>query len=293
MSSREGPWCLEETRQGYVEPVSGHRIPAGIVNAREASARFSLARHRPGPGLRPFVDHLWVLRWDLRDRPPHEQVVLPNLAVNLTFFSDANGAFGPGKRPFRYVVAGKDHGIGVRFRPGAFRAFLTGPVSMISGRSVPLTDLFPGAVPVTESVRNATNDFEMVRAAEELLLAKRPVLTAAARTAIEAVETIAGEPAITRVSELSSRTGLSQRSLQRLFAEHVGTTPKWAIQVYRLNEAAARITAEDQPDYAELATALGYSDQAHFIRDFRSVTGWVPTEYARLNRVQEQESRRE
>ncbi|MFE6614322.1 DUF6597 domain-containing transcriptional factor [Amycolatopsis sp. NPDC057786] len=271
--------------------MSGHRIPAGIVNAREA--KFSLVRHRPTPALRPFVDHHWVLRWDLSGRPPHEQVVLPNLAVNVTFFRDAAGAFGPGKRPFRYTVAGTDHGIGVRFRPGAFRAFLTGPVSMISGGSVPLTDLFPGAGSVTESVRNATDDFEMVRRCEELLLAKDPVLTAAARTAVEAVETIAADPAITRVGELSSRTGLSHRSLQRLFAEHVGAAPKWAIQVYRLNDAAARIAAEERPDYAELATALGYSDQAHFIRDFRSVTGWAPTEYARLNRVQEQESRRE
>jgi len=271
--------------------VSGHRIPAGIVNARQA--KFSLVRHRPAPGLRPFVDHHWVLRWDLGGGPPHEQVVLPNLAVHVTFFRDAEGAFGPGKRPFRYTVAGRDQGIGVRFRPGAFRAFLTGPVTMISGGSVPLTDLFPCAGPVTESVRNATNDFEMVRRCEELLLAKKPELTAAARTAIEAVETIAADPAITRVGELSSRTGLSQRTLQRLFAEHVGAAPKWAIQVYRLNEAAARIAAEERPDYAELATELGYSDQAHFIRDFRSVTGWAPTEYARLNRVQEQESRRE
>ncbi|UMP05495.1 AraC family transcriptional regulator [Amycolatopsis sp. EV170708-02-1] len=271
--------------------MSGHRIPAGIVNAR--AAKFSLVRHPPAPELRPYVDHHWVLRWDLRGRPGEEQAVLPNLAVNVTFFRHAAGAFGPGKRPFRYLVEGTDHGIGVRFRPGAFRAFLGGPVSMISGGSVPLTDLFPGAGPVTESVRNATDDFEMVRVAEELLLAKRPVLTAAAATAIEAVETIAAEPAITRVAELSSRTGLSQRSLQRLFAEHVGTAPKWAIQVYRLNEAAARIAAEERPDYAELATELGYSDQAHFTRDFRSVTGWAPTEYARLNRVQEQESRRE
>ncbi|MFD6067760.1 AraC family transcriptional regulator [Amycolatopsis lurida] len=271
--------------------MSGHRIPAGIVNARQA--KFSLVRHRPAPELRPFVEHHWVLRWNLSGRPPQEQVVLPNLAVNVTFFRDAAGAFGPGKRPFRYTVAGMDHGIGVRFQPGAFRAFLTGPVSMISDGSVPLTDLFPGAGPVTESVRNATTDSEMVRRCEELLLAKDPVLTAAARTAVDAVETIAADPAITRVGELSSRTGLSHRSLQRLFAEHVGAAPKWAIQVYRLNEAAARIATEERPDYAELAFTLGYSDQAHFIRDFRTVTGWAPAEYARLNRVQEQESRRE
>ncbi len=273
--------------------MSGHRIPAGIVNARQASEMFSLARYPPTPGLRPFVDHHWVLRWDLRGQPPHEQLVLPNLAVNVTFFRDAAGAFGLGKHPFRYVVEGADHGIGVRFRPGSFRAFLDGPVRLIAGRSVPLTDLFPRAVPVTESVRNATDDFEMVRIVEELLCANQPVLTVLARAAVDAVETIAADPSITRVDELSSRTGLSQRTLQRLFAEHVGATPKWAIRVYRLNEAATRIAAETKTDYAELATELGYSDQAHFTRDFRSVTGAPPAEYATLNRVQEQESRRE
>jgi AraC-like DNA-binding protein len=273
--------------------VSGHRIPAGIVNARQAGTKFSLTRYPPSPSLRPFVDHHWLLRWDLTGQPPHEQVVLPNLAGNVTFFRDAAGAFGPGRRPFRYVLEGARQGIGVRFRPGSFRAFLSDPVRSIAGRSVPLADLFPDALPVTESVRNATNDWEMVRVVEELLSANRPVLTAAARTAVDAVETIAGDPSITRVDELSSRTGLSQRTLQRLFAEHVGPAPKWAIQVYRLNEAAARIAAESEPDYAELATALGYSDQAHFTRDFRSVTGLPPAEYARWNRVQEQESRRE
>jgi AraC-like DNA-binding protein len=70
--------------------------------------------------------------------------------------------------------------------------------------------------------------------------------------------------------------------VQRLFAEHVGCTPKWAIRIYRLNDAAQRIAAEGEPDYAGLAVRLGYSDQSHFIRDFRAVTGQPPGEYARM-----------
>jgi AraC-like DNA-binding protein len=72
--------------------------------------------------------------------------------------------------------------------------------------------------------------------------------------------------------------------LQRLFAEHVGCPPKWAIRIYRLNDAAQRITTEGKPDYAGLAVRLGYSDQSHFIRDFRTVTGQSPAGYVRTSR---------
>jgi AraC-like DNA-binding protein len=68
--------------------------------------------------------------------------------------------------------------------------------------------------------------------------------------------------------------------LWRLFAEHVGCTPQWAIRIYRLNEAARVIADTFAPDYAALAARLGYSDQPHFSRDFRAVTGRSPTQFA-------------
>jgi AraC-like DNA-binding protein len=74
-----------------------------------------------------------------------------------------------------------------------------------------------------------------------------------------------------------------------VFAEHVGVPPKWAIRIYRLNDAAQRIVTEGQPDYAGLAVRLGYSDQSHFIREFRTVTGQSPAEYARTARAGERE----
>jgi transcriptional regulator GlxA family with amidase domain len=40
------------------------------------------------------------------------------------------------------------------------------------------------------------------------------------------VEILASDPAITRVYQLSARTGTSTRSLQRLFREYVGVSPE-------------------------------------------------------------------
>ncbi|WP_396126881.1 DUF6597 domain-containing transcriptional factor [Amycolatopsis sp. FBCC-B4732] len=265
-----------------------HRIPRGIVAEATARTMFTLTRHPPAPELADFVEYHWVLRWDRRGEPPHEQRVLPNLSVHATFFPGASGVYGPSRDVFSHRLSGRVQGLGVRFRPGCFRAFLDGPVSDIADRSVPLTDVFgPAAIPAAESVRAAAGDAQMVRAIDNLLIANPVRLSPAARQAAETVESIARDPGITRVVQLCADTGLTTRSIQRLFAEHVGCPPKWAIRIYRLNDAAQRLVTEGEPDYAGLAVRLGYSDQSHFIRDFRTVTGQSPADYARTARAPE------
>ncbi|GLY35722.1 AraC family transcriptional regulator [Amycolatopsis sp. NBRC 101858] len=265
-----------------MDDVGEHRIPRGIVAEATARTMFTLTRHAPAPELAEFVEYHWVLHWDRRGKPPHEQRVLPNLSVHATFFPGASGVYGPMHDVFSHRLEGRVQGLGVRFRPGCFRAFLDGPVSDIADRTVPLVDVFgPRVIEAAESVQIATDDAQMVRTIDNLLIANRAGLSIAARRAAEAVESIARDPGITRVAQLCADTGLTTRSVQRLFAEHVGCTPKWAIRIYRLNDAAQRIAAEGEPDYAGLAVRLGYSDQSHFIRDFRAVTGQPPGEYAR------------
>jgi AraC-like DNA-binding protein len=77
---------------------------------------------------------------------------------------------------------------------------------------------------------------------------------------------------------------MNKRTLQRLFAKYVGVSPKWVIQRYRLHEAAEQLAAGSSIGQAALAADLGYSDQAHFVRDFKSVVGMTPLAYARQAR---------
>ena len=78
-----------------------------------------------------------------------------------------------------------------------------------------------------------------------------------------------------RVEELCSHAGYSKRTLQRLFREYVGVTPKWVLQRVRLHEAADRM-ADGEQDWPRLALELGYFDQAHFIKAFKAVIGLSP-----------------
>jgi len=53
------------------------------------------------------------------------------------------------------------------------------------------------------------------------------------------------------------------------------------IKRFRLQEAADKLAAGEVVNSAKMAHDLGYFDQAHFIKDFKSVIGRTPAEYAR------------
>src|SRR5947207_836012 len=80
-------------------------------------------------------------------------------------------------------------------------------------------------------------------------------------------------PEITRVDDIVCCLNLKKRTLQRLFSQYVGVSPKWVIKRYRLHEVAARLAEGEVIDSAEIALELGYFDQAHFIKDFKAIVG--------------------
>jgi AraC-like DNA-binding protein len=95
------------------------------------------------------------------------------------------------------------------------------------------------------------------------------------------VDAVAADRRILKVEDVADRFGLHPRTLQRLFNQYVGVSPKWVIQRYRLHEAAEQVADGAAANWAKLAQDLGYFDQAHFIRDFKAMIGSTPAEYAR------------
>ena len=77
------------------------------------------------------------------------------------------------------------------------------------------------------------------------------------------------------------RCGLHERTLQRLFTKYVGLSRKWVIQRFRLHEAAEQLAAGGAASQAALSLEPGYSDQAHFVRDFKAIVGVSPGAYAK------------
>ncbi|MEU8419738.1 AraC family transcriptional regulator [Micromonospora sp. NPDC048835] len=262
----------------------------GILDPGRLLREVSFRRHLPAEPLRPWVEHYWLIDWALST--PFEQRVVPHPAVNVVFRRDDDGpesgeVAGVGRNLFRITIDGTGQVSGVQFRPGGFHAFWRSPVSELTGRRVPLPTgrLTRTHIPVHAGVAqgpqtSAADDDARCRALDALLTAWRPEPGPMAGEAVRLAEAIRTDRTVLRVDEFAARHDVPVRRLQRLFLEYVGVGPKWVIRRYRLQEAVEQ-AAGGPLSWADLAADLGYSDQAHLVRDFTAVAGVSPAAYAR------------
>jgi AraC-like DNA-binding protein len=244
-----------------------------------------LDRVPASPDLATLVERHWLVSWDLPPGHRNPVTLLPHPCVNLVFDRGMVAVAGAGGERFTYVQEGSGRVFGVKFRPGGFHPFLRGPVSALAGRTVPLT--WPGAADFAATLAKAADLDGLVRAAEDYLRAHWPPVDAEVEQIGRIVHALLYDRTITRVDEVCARFGLTPRTLQRMFQRYVGVTPKWVLRRYRLHEAAARLAEGTSGTWAEVAVALGYFDQPHFIRDFTSAVGMPPAAYAEACRRNE------
>ena len=256
--------------------------PKGILNSRAGEKRFQLSRPLPSEDLGFFVEHYWIVNWDLRGQKPYQSEVLPYPCVHLIIEKDQSRIYGVMKEKFSRLLADKGKVLGVKFRPGAFYPFWKSPVSGLTGGSIGLQDAFGVEGEDLEEVILSMEDEEkMIEVVEAFLRERLPERDENVETVNRVVDLIAADRETTRVAEVAGRLHLNKRTLQRLFYRYVGVGPKWVIRRYRLHEAADRLAEDEAVNWPEMALNLGYFDQAHFIKDFKALVGASPAEYAR------------
>ncbi len=254
--------------------------PRGVLHVRMTATSPGYGRFWPDDDLAPFVEHLWTVEWDLE--APTQSEVLAHPSVQLVVEEGRSAVAGVFTARFVRRFEGRGRVLAVKFLPGGFRAFFDRPVSALADRQATLAEVFGAAAAELEPLALAAPTLDAAFAViQKFLRARRPVRSGPAELAGRIVARAASDRGITRVAELGDLFGLGPRQLQRLFDECVGVRPKWVIQRYRLHEAAERIAAAPDQDWAGLAHELGYADQAHFVRDFRRLVGRTPAAYAR------------
>ena len=191
---------------------------------------------------------------------------------------------GVARGKFSRLLEGSGGVFAAKFRPGGFYPFARAPVDTLTDATNSLRSMWgPDGESLERSVLALNDDDARMAVVEEFLRSLAPEPNPDASLATTITEAIATDRTVLSVDDLTRRFGLNLRKLQRLFARYVGVNPKWVIQRYRLHEAAEQL-ARGPASQSALAVELGYSDQAHFIKDFKATVGTSPAAYARRAR---------
>jgi AraC-like DNA-binding protein len=259
----------------------------GLLTPDAESAPVAMARHWPGHDAATWVRHYWLPRWSLPTGARLRQDVLEYPTSNLVIEPDEAMLHRARRGRSTRILSGDGWAFGVMLHPGVARGLVGGSLRS-AAMSVPLAALPPGSDDASgmddllARVRDrmhAGDDPGAIDAFETWLPGAVPAPGEDALLVGEIVEAVENDREILRVEQLADRFGIGVRHLQRLVAGHIGFSPKWLIQRYRLQEAAAALRSGDAPPLATLAAELGYSDQAHFGREFKTVIGQTPGAY--------------
>jgi len=82
-----------------------------------------------------------------------------------------------------------------------------------------------------------------------------------------------------QISSLMDKFQISERKIQKLFLEQVGISAKHFAKIIRFREAKKLIERNPEVNLAALTYACGYSDQPHFIKNFKELFGISPSQH--------------
>jgi AraC-like DNA-binding protein len=253
------------------------------------------ALRAPAPALQPFIEHYWFVT--------HAAGVPVDLRVEVFVDARADLIFNFGAPYWREVIGGEtvEHArsnldaqrlwpirivqrgqvriTGVRFRLGGLGPFARAPLAAWTNRTpVPALVLGEEATALEEALGREDDLDAQARRLDAFFGARLPAggafpqFTRALRLLVDS----GGGASVKAIAEAARA---SRRHIDRLFARYLGIPPKTVGRVLRFQGALRALMSEPAGPLADVAAAAGYFDQAHFIKDFKRMSGGVPRGY--------------
>jgi len=84
------------------------------------------------------------------------------------------------------------------------------------------------------------------------------------------------------IRELARSEAVSERHLTRLFRQWIGQPPKTFSRVVRFQIMLEMLQREKMMNAAKLSAQCGYYEQSHFISEFKTFSGKLPSDYLEI-----------
>lgn len=233
----------------------------------------------------PAISHFY----SFESKHSEEQTfVIPDGCIDILFnCSDSTPSAEVFGTPMEAVTVELNEGnryFGVRFVSGAMPDFLDVSAGELINHHYHLLDLVPQANQMLEEVVSSSNFMEQTKLFGRFFESKdiRKPSNLTAQTLLSICES----QGTIRIHDLEKQTGYTTRTLQRQFRADIGMSPKAFSRIIRCQSAVYDINQNDGVIFSDLACELGFSDQSHFLREFKKLVSATPLEY--LNCVKHQ-----
>lgn len=234
--------------------------------------------------LQQGISHFYTFEVD----EPQSLNMVPDACIDLFFEYTENGleayACGTVLRFQTYDWSGRREIFGVRFMPGFQPEIINVKMSELVGTRVPLQDIVldDKLIPLMaqqkdfyQRIRVFLQRYTMVHNQRRKSAEKEELVWSVKRMVYESDGKI-------RISEMSDRTGYSERYINKVFIEEMGFSPKVFCKIIQFQRAVEFLNYGAPDKMTDAAVYLGYYDQPQFIKDFKAYCGVTPTQYLKL-----------
>ena len=223
--------------------------------------------------------------------------IAPNACVDIVLYaSEPSRGEGPGgvvAPPHRGYVVGSTlrafvvrsvgwrHVIGASLAPEGVEPILGIPAALVGESVALLSDVIGNDAGLMEERVLSGSAEGALRRLGEVLAERRRAAPPPDATVSRAAKLVRGAAGRQRMDDLTRDLSVSARRLERQFLTHVGMPPKLFSRLVRFDRAVRDLARRGNTPWTQFALAHGYSDQAHFINEFREFAGVTPAEFER------------
>lgn len=241
----------------------------------------------PPPDLRPFIEHSWIQeRRDPTANGDRGWRIVPDVSPHLIYsrgFTDhvhRLAVVGPRAVHTDVDMSHRCLTVGVRLRPGTLPLLARVPASDLANRSLTVDRLL--AHRGRDALERAAEATTAGAAHQTVLDLLRTSLPAGARIdtrVTDAVQLFRCHGSRMSMARLARELGIGERTLRLLAGTEIGLAPKRVARVFRLYRSVRLALRKRSDGWARIAATVGYHDQSHLIRDFRTLLGETPQEF--------------
>lgn len=248
--------------------------------------RISIFAAEPFPQLKDYIENIWLLKWDLGVTESLRSILAPNPCAKLVTLQQNNTTFpsliiGATKKADLFELRGTGCTVGFDFKPGGLFPFASKHMGSLPEKGVQACELLKEFPLAPQECWTEKGLSLWINSLQNILLKSLEMPEKNNYKKIALITKRSLEGGFKSPDEMADMAGVSLRSLQRIFQEEVGVSPRDLLRLARFNEAIRKISENNFKEFTDIALESGFFDQAHMVNEFKKLVAAPPKKFRR------------